>query len=290
MVTKPAPGVIPPEFYTKDRLYWYKSINNLLKMPIIYMIREIIMKNRYSTIGITLFLGILLCHCVANDTEKNSVSDISIMTIDSTEGIYLYIDNIPKEAMYLYVSLYDITTNDNLYTGTSFNGYELEQIKKTGILTCPFVKIGHEYKIEVGAAILTKENMRTIKSAVITTVAAGGISRINDPTLIWNNHDNIATLSAKPLFSNKDLNSQNTELRYGLAFISDETSGSVSVDVTNELIYNNTENFNSIIQMINSSSIYGDVSIYANVALSLEYKEIMWTMVFAKSESINLSL
>jgi hypothetical protein len=254
------------------------------------MVGRIIMKNRYITIGLLLFLAIILCTCVSNNAVINSISNLSITAKNSSEGIHLYIDSIPEDAMYLYVSLYDITTNDDLYTGTSFNGHELEQIKKAGFLTCPFVKSGHEYEIEVGTAILTKENMRTIESAVITVVAAGGINRINDPTLIWNNNDNIAILSAKPLFSNEEINSQNLELRYGLVFIGEETNGGVSADDTNELTYDSTENFHSIIQMINNCGIYGDVPVYANVTLSLEYKEIIWSMVFAKSESITFPL
>ena len=55
----------------------------------------------------------------SNDFTKDKskvISDLTVIAKGSSEGIYLYLGNIPQNAQYLSVSLYDITANDNLYT------------------------------------------------------------------------------------------------------------------------------------------------------------------------------
>jgi len=225
--------------------------------------------------------------------KNDAISDLTVIAKGTSEGIYLYFGNIPQTAQYLSVSLYDITANDNLYTGTNFHGNDLEQIRNTNILLCPFVKSGHEYEITVTAYIETEENIKPINSGTITAIANGGIHIINNPILNWNNSDNIATLSARPVFSDNTINSQNTELIYGLVFNNKETGGKVSggvSEITNELVFDNSENFNSIIEMIGNTGLGRDIPIFADVTLSIEYENIKWRIVFAKTREIIYSL
>jgi len=225
--------------------------------------------------------------------KSEVISDLTVIPKGSSEGIYLYLGNIPQNAQYLSVSLYDITANDNLYTGTGFQDNDLEQIRNTNILLCPFVKSGHEYEITVIAYIETKENLRPINSGAITAIANGGIHIINNPILNWNNGDNIATLSARPVFSDDTINYYNTELNYGLVFNNKETGGKVSggvSEITNELIFDNTQNFNLIVKMIGNIDLSGDITIFADVTLSIEYENIKWKIVFAKTNEIIYSL
>jgi len=143
------------------------------------------------------------------------------------------------------------------------------------------------YKITVTAYIQTKENLRPINSGTITAIANGGIHIINNPILNWNNSDNIATLSARPVFSDDTINSQNTELIYGLVFNNKEKGGKVSggfSELANELVFDNTENFNSIVEMIGNTCLSGDIPIFADVTLSIEYEKIKWSLVFAKTK------
>jgi len=225
--------------------------------------------------------------------KSDAISDLTVIAKGSSEGIYLYFDNIPQNAQYLSVSLYDITANDNLYTGTGFHGNDLEQIKNANILLCPFVKSGHEYEITVIAYIEAKENIKPINFGAITAIANGGIHIINNPILNWNNNDNITTLSARPVFSDDTINSKNTELIYGLVYNNKETGGKVSGGVsklTNELVFDNTQNFNSIVEIIGNIGLSGDIPIFADVTLSIEYEKIKWSLVFAKTKEIIYSL
>ena len=241
--------------------------------------------------GILIIFGVILCACRANRDEVN-ISGLTVTSKDSSEGILLYIENIPEETMYLSVSLYDITTNDQLYTGASLKDNELEQIKKTGFLHCPFVKNGHEYEIIVSANILTEENMKPVGSASVTAAARGGIHIINNPALVWNKNDNIAVLSAKPVFSDDAVNSQNAELNYGLVFIGEESTNSMSggkvnggyVPLANELTVDNTQNFNALVEMIGNLGLSGDIPIFADVQLTLDYEDTKWTLTFAKTD------
>jgi len=237
--------------------------------------------------------GVLFFACETTKSKTNSISDLTVKAKGSSEGIYLYLDNIPENTQYLSVSLYDITANDKLYTGTNFHDNDLEQIRKTNIIVCPFVKNGHEYEITVITYIKTENNVKPINSSTTTAIANGGIYIMNNPVLNWNNSNNIATLSARPLFSDEKINSQNNELIYALVFSCEKSGGKVSGGVnelTNELIYDNTQNFNSIMEMIGNIGLSGDIPIFADVQLSLEYKNIKWMITFAKSKDIIYSL
>jgi hypothetical protein len=250
------------------------------------------MKNKLIIIGILLAFGVIFCTCEINKAETNSVPDLTVIAKGSSEGIHLYIDNIPEDTTHLSVSLYNITTNDQLYTGAGFQGDELEQLRETGFLICPFVKNKHEYQITVDSFILTKEGMKTINSATITAIASGGIHIINNPTLVWNNSNNFVTLSAMPVFSNEKMN-KNIGLNYGIVFRTEEIGGKVSngfSELTNELTFDNTQNYNSIVEMIGNIGLNGDISMYADVDLTLEYEKIKWTVVFAKTEFFIFSL
>ena len=249
------------------------------------------MKIRHIILGILLFLGVILCTCESKGIKESSLSDLTVIAKETLEGIYLNIDNIPEDITHLSVSLYDITTNDQLYTGAGFQGNDLEQLKNTGFLVCPFVKNGHEYQITVTSHILTEENMKTINSATITAIASGGVHIINNPTLVWNNSDNFVTLSTRPIFSSEKINSQNIGFLYGMVFQSTEMGGKAGENQeTNELVFDNTQNYDSIVEMIGNIGLNGDIPIYADVGLTLEYEKIRWNIVFAKTENIIFSL
>jgi hypothetical protein len=259
-------------------------------------IEGIIMKIKHIIIGILLVFSLIFVGCKANNGYKNFLSgDFSITAKGSTEGIIVYFSNIPEDGAYLSVSLLNITGNDRLNAFISFHGDELEQLKNTGFLICPFVEIGHEYEITVTLLKFTGENLKTISSSATSAIANGGIYMINNPTLIWNKNDNIATLSSLPIFSEEFVNSQNFGLDFGLVFRHEETDGGVKSGEsvfanTNILTYDHTQNYNSIIEMINNIGIKGDIPIFADVAFRLEYENSKWTIIFAESEKYIISI
>ena len=249
------------------------------------------MKNKLKKIGIILVFGVIFGTCATNKTETNFVFDLTVIAETSSEGIHLNINNIPEDTTHLSVYLYDITTNDQLYTGTGFQGNELKQLRETGFLICPFVKTGHEYEITVISSKMEEYYMKTINSVTITAVANGGIYIKNNPTLVWNNSNNFVSLSTRPIFSNEEINSQNIGFLYGMVFQSTEMGGKVSENQeTNELVFDNTQNHNSIVEMIGNIGLNGNIPMYADVGLILEYGKTRWTIVFAKTKDIIFSL
>ena len=72
-----------------------------------------------------------------------------------------------------------------------------------------------------------------------------------------------------------------------------ETGGKVSggvSELTNDLIFDNTENFNTIVEMVGNIGLSGNIPIFADVTLSIEYENIKWKIVFAKTKEIIYSL
>jgi len=49
------------------------------------------------------------------------------------------------------------------------------------------------------------------------------------------------------------------------------------------LVFDNTQNFNSIVEMIGNIGLNGDIPIFADVALLIEYEKIKWSLVFEKN-------
>jgi len=248
------------------------------------------MKSKIGVIAGILVIGFVFFSCETN--KDVTETGFNVTAKGTSEGIELYFDNIPEDTTHLSVSLYDITTNDQLYTGAGFQGNELEQLRETGFLICPFVKNRHEYQITVDSFILTEEGMKTLNSSTTTAIANGGIYIKNNPTLVWNNNSNFVTLSAMPIFSNGKMN-KNIGLNYGIVFKTEEIGGKVSngfSELTNELTFDNIQNYNSIVEMIGNIGLNGDIPMYADVSLALEYEKIEWSIVFAKTEDIIVSL
>ena len=56
------------------------------------------------------------------------------------------------------------------------------------------------------------------------------------------------------------------------------------------MVFDNTENLNSIVEMVGNIGLSGDIPIFADVSLSIEFGKIKWNLVFAKTKEIIYSL
>jgi hypothetical protein len=248
------------------------------------------MKTKHIKTVILLFFGIILCTCTTNEEIIYSISNSNRSVKQSSQGIYLEINNVPEETIILSVYLFDITANDKLYTGTFFKDNELEQIKKSGFLICPFVRNGHEYNILISFHIFTENgSLLPIETITTTAIADGGIHIINNPKFVWDKTSNIVTLSERPVFSKDGISDQNNTLDYSLVFQNGEIGGKYGVN-SNELAFNIDEDFNSFYKWIESMEINGNVTVFADVAYRLKYENINWSIVFAESEHFTYQL
>jgi hypothetical protein len=232
--------------------------------------------------GILLVLGILLCTCKNNMDEANNASDLSFIAGGSSEGIYLEFYSIPEEAsnLWVYVYLNIPTDNTEMSSMANIQGIELEQLRKTGKLTCPFVKKDSEYRITV---IAVSES--GVKHFSNTAIADGGICLKNKPSLFWNNDNNI-TLSALPVFSDKSYNSQNVTFGYGVSLRNDKGwNGDRSY--SSELTFNVSQMMNEISER---HGLIGELTASADITAVLEYEKLKWLVGFGTTEDIAVSI
>ena len=235
------------------------------------------MKNKSHIIGISLVFWAVFGSCAANNIN---MPEMTVIANGTPEGISLHIGNIPEDALYLSVSLHNITANDQMFTGALFQDNELEQLRVSGSLLCPFVKYGYEYEITVTALGILTNELQTINSTVTTALANGGIYMTNNPVLIWNSH-NVITFSEKPVFTDEKTNSQDFELRYGLVFRTGETNSQFTFD--------NSHNFDSIVKRIGNTGLNGNILIHAEAELYIEHENIEWAKVFARTDDYVIS-
>ena len=239
------------------------------------------MKIKFAVIVFLLIFGVILCTCEINKDEINAMSDLIVNARGSSEGISLYFSDIPEDAANLWVQVYlKIPANDMLSSAAYIQGNELEQLRKTRRLVCPFVKNRYEYTIMV-TSVSENENY---KFFITTTIANGGIYLINKPSIFWNN-DNSVTLSTKPEFSKNVFDSQNYTFGYG-AFIRVENGGIGNRSYSNELIFDVSQMVNEISKV---NGLTGDLTAFADISVTLEYERIQWLVFFATTEDVTVS-
>jgi hypothetical protein len=146
------------------------------------------MKKNIGICAIILVFAVLLSGCATNKMPLNAQG--------IAEGIRLHFNRIPDRTTRLFVSLFDTTVDDGLQTFVDINGDELEKIKNTKELICPFVKNGHAYTVFVYCYAGNE-----ISDAEYSVISSGGIYPVNDPLLYLDTENNSVTLSAKPMFS-----------------------------------------------------------------------------------------
>jgi hypothetical protein len=240
------------------------------------------MKIKPLTLGILLVFGILLCTCKDNMGEANNASDLSFIARGSSEGIYLEFFSIPEEAanLWVYVYLNILTDTDEMASMADIQGIELEQLRKTGKLACPFVKKDSEYRITV---IAVSEN--GVKHFSTTAIADGGICLNNKPSLFWND-ENSVTLSAIPVFSDERFNSQDVTFGYGVSLRNDKGwNGDRSY--SSELTFNVSKLMNEISER---HGLIGDLTASADITAVLEYEKLQWLVGFGTTEDIAVSI
>jgi hypothetical protein len=236
-------------------------------------------KIKHITLGILLVFGIIFCTC-DNIDKTNTISDLAFTARGSSEGIYLDFNDIPEDATNLWVYVYlEVPTNDEMSTLVDIQGNQLDHLRKTRKLVCPFVKNGHEYRITV---ISVLEN--GLKHFSTTAVANGGIYLVNKPSIFWNNNN--VTLSTRPIFSKEEYNSQNVTFGYGVSLRNDK-------GWNGDRSYSSALTFN-ISQMMNEISerhgLTGDLTASADITATLEYEKMQWLVFFAKTEDVTVSL
>jgi hypothetical protein len=154
------------------------------------------LKIKIVIIGILTALAVSFSGCAMNsqNVQPFAVSkQVPAVTASSTsEGILLNFENIQKDTYRVVVMLEDATENDHLFTYIDIRDDDLETLKSTGNLTCPYAENGHVYRI----SIIPYSNYGSsvcINVAVIAT-AGGKTGEIGTLAKIDNDASWIATV------------------------------------------------------------------------------------------------
>jgi hypothetical protein len=228
-----------------------------------------------------LVFGIVFCTCKASIEKPHNETELAFTANGSTEGIYAEFTSIPDGAINLWVQVYLETPYVTEMTSMAdINGKDLEQLRKTRKLTCPFVKKDNEYRITI---VAVSENES--KHFSTTAIANGGIYLKNRPSILWNKGNRV-TLSARPVFSEEWLNSPNTTFGYGV-YLRNDNGAIGNRSYSSELKFDASKMINEISEI---SGLTGKLTAFADITVTLEYEKIEWLVGFATTKDVAILL
>ena len=128
------------------------------------------MKIKNVIIGVLLAFAAVFSGCAA--ISRAAGEQVPVVTAATThEGIILNFENIQKDTYRVVVMLEDATENDHLLTYVDIRDDDLEALKSTGSLTCPYTEKGHVYRI----SIIPYSNYGSPVCINVAAISAGGV-------------------------------------------------------------------------------------------------------------------
>ena len=242
-------------------------------------------------ISLILSLALITFSCAKS---KNKFSDIKISAEATSEGIRVNFSNyssIPPEVDNLRVVFLDWGKDgepdwNNMDKLAAFNYFHdhfresfcenaVEQVRKTGKVTFPFVKKGHKYTIRA----LFISGTDVIKRINTECAADNGVI-LNEISLDLNSSNTGAALSGKPAFT-PNVKSEIQTMSYNIVIFTDEHWHAIASDKTNDLFWEFEPKFSEYLKENNVAK--GDYPSYVGVNLNVIYNKISWIMEIAKS-------
>jgi len=206
---------------------------------------------------------------------------------NAPEGIVLTFGHIPAETTRLFIHLMETGESENtISVFADIRGTLLDQVKKTGIVVCPFVQNGRNYNVGVSFDILNKDVPENWINAEIT--ADNGIYTLNELTLELNNSQTGVTLSAEPEFSH-DVQYNSQRFRYMVTVKVDQYTSIGYSQLKDELEWEFLPGMLDDYKKDNIN-ISGDFAAYVTVCCNINYNNILWTVGVVNSKEFTVSL
>jgi hypothetical protein len=240
-------------------------------------------------------------------TKKNQASDFSNIKISAKavpEGIRVTFSNyskysdIPPEIDNLKIVFYDWGIEgepdwNDMDMSASFNYFHdyfresfcenaIEQVRKTGKVTFPFVKKDHKYTIT--ALFINGKDIEKKISA--ECVADKGIYLNENISLDLNNAHTGVKLSDKPAFT-PDIKSESQKVSYNIVICADDYLPAIASDKTDDLTWDFEPRFSEYLKENNVTK--GDYPSYVGVNLYITHNKISWILEIAKSPMFTYS-
>jgi len=238
----------------------------------------------------TLVLIMFFAGCTGN--KNNIKNDITELTVENVQdGLLLKFTNIRPDATRLFIHFTEFPKGDNVPFSmfSDIRGEQLEKIKQTGTVICPFVQNGHKYMIGVNIHNNDEYDQNNPDENWLRTeiIANNGNYVINNMALQLNETKTGVMLSTEPLFL-KEIQYNFEKYRYIITVNKDENwSISFSELVENELKWNFiprfVEDFNKTDTELNGKNAY--VTAYCNI----KYNNLLWEVGIARSNEFLIS-
>jgi hypothetical protein len=148
-------------------------------------------------IGLFLVFGLVIYGCVTNKEAAAAPVETSVTAMGVPEGIVINFENLPTDTNRLFIMLKDATENDEMLTFVDIRGNELETVKSTGELICPFTIKGHVYRISV---IPYAENDSFREECINVAAIASGGNYPRERPLMRLNGENYVPAADMPVY------------------------------------------------------------------------------------------
>ena len=206
---------------------------------------------------------------------------IEFSATDIPEGILLTFNHIPKEAFRLSIQIID---EYSIPIFAEIIGFQLDYVKKSKQVICPFVQKGQKYIVGV---FIDDGNQNNWKNIEITVNDVNGIYISNDITVNLINNQTGVRLSSSPIFSS-EIEFAPQKYRFMVTVKKEEDIiSSFSDMIGNSLTWNFIP---KIIYDFTRTGIYrsGEFSAYVIVYCNVNYENISWTVEIAKSNEFTI--
>jgi len=251
--------------------------------------------------AISLILGFALI--TFGCTKKNQASDLSDIKISAkatSKGILVNFSNysnIPPEIDNLKVVFYDWGEDgepdwNDMDMPATFNYFHdhfresfcenaIEQVRKNGKITFPFVKKDHKYTIR--ALFISEKN---IEKRITTECTAKKGVQLNNISLELNSANTGVTLSGKPVFT-PNIKSELQKISYNIVICANEYWPAIASEITDDLSWEFEPRFSEYLKENNMAK--GDYPAYLGVNFNIIHNKISWILETVKSPMFTYS-
>jgi hypothetical protein len=131
-----------------------------------------ILKSKVFFAGFLAVLALLFFGCATSKDAADDFSDVVVTAMGVPQGIQINFESIPEDTNHLYITLHDATENYEIMSYVRIFDEELENLKGSGNLVCPFTEKGHVYRISI--YYYSQDNILPDDCVNVAAIARGG--------------------------------------------------------------------------------------------------------------------
>jgi hypothetical protein len=220
--------------------------------------------------------------CATNKaTSQNNTIGLNVDNVP--EGIRLTFGNIPQDTTRMFIMFQESVEDKNSENilMADIRETSLDQVKKNGMIICPFVQAGRNYDIAINLEADKTENWIY---AEIT--ANNGIYVLNDIVLELNDTRTGVILSQEPIFS-ADVQYAPQKYTYDVTVKVDENNSTSFSQTGIDALAWDFSAMNDTFQRDNVQ-LSGTLPVYVTAFCNLNYENLKWDVEIARSNEFTI--